>query len=446
MEEERSRAKQRIFNLSIILGCISTVCLIAELLLSKTNISFLTVISLCCLLLIFLASIKYHFDEKKFYVENSKQIAQDVIMSHASHDLRSPMNAIINFSDEEIIDIYDPKEMRNALAKINDSGRYMMTLINDLLTMANESQGFTLHEECTTIASCIEPALEMTMGRFNGKNQIVTIDYVNLDKYRYVLADAQRTKQIIMNLLSNATKYTDEGGRIEIIVENTSDSDDMVDLRLHIRDTGMGMSSSKRRAILRQFKNKTFSNSQELGLGLSTIFTLVDAMKGDVDIVAKEGRGTEFIISLKWPYTVKQEEEATHDYSILNGKNVLLVEDNTINAEIAQVLLSNKGITLDLAQNGEKGVAMFTHAMPHTYDAILMDIKMPVMDGYEATRKIRKSNHPEALQIPIIAMTAEAFDEDREKSLKAGMNAHITKPITPEELYAMLSNFFSRGI
>jgi CheY-like chemotaxis protein len=151
--------------------------------------------------------------------------------------------------------------------------------------------------------------------------------------------------------------------------------------------------------------------------------------------------GTEFIVTLNWKYTHKNNEQDMLDYSVLRGKNILLVENNMLNAEITRNILSNQGMMMDLASDGKQGVAMFTHAMPHTYDAILMDIRMPVMDGLEATSRIRHSTHPEAEIIPIIAMTADAFDEDRKKTADAGMNAHITKPIDPEELYITLTNY-----
>ena len=388
-----------------------------------------------------------HVDQTAVIEENEealKEYSHHLIMTHASHDLRTPMNAILNFSNPDLIKDHNPKELMESMAAINDSGRYMLTLINDLFTLTGiENDENLLHVESTTIASCVEPAIEMMRSRMQAKKQVVTVNYHDVDRYRYVNADPQRVRQIMMNLLSNANKYTPEGGYIDVLVEGEEVGDD-VNIRIHVKDNGMGIKADKLNTIRKAYKEKIVESNDVIGLGLSTVFILVNAMKGQLDVNSVEGEGTECIVSLKW--TVSSGiEESTYDFSILQGKNVLLVEDNTVNAEIAKVILENKGMTMDLAVNGQQGVAMFTHAMPHTYDLILMDVKMPIMDGLEATRVIRSSTHPEAAQIPIIAMTADAFENDRERTFNAGMNDHIIKPIEPEELYKTLSNFLSRG-
>lgn len=376
--------------------------------------------------------------------EAFKDYSHHLIMTHASHDLRTPMNAILNFSNPELIKDSNPKELMEAMAAINDSGHYMLTLINDLFTLTGmENDENLFHVESTTIASCVEPAIEMMHGRIQAKKQIITVNYHDVDKYRYVSADPQRVRQIMMNLLSNANKYTPEGGFIDVLVEGV-DVDDHIDVKIHVKDNGMGIEHGKLKAIQKAYRENIIENNDVIGLGFSTVFILVNAMKGDFHVESVEGEGTECIVSLQWPSS-NGPEESTYDFSILQGKNVLLVEDNTVNAEITKVILENKGMSMDLAVNGQQGVAMFTHAMPHTYDLILMDVKMPIMDGLEATRIIRASTHPEAAQIPIIAMTADAFENDRERTFNAGMNDHIVKPIDPEELYKTLSNFLSRG-
>lgn len=386
-------------------------------------------------------------DQRTVIEENEeafKDYSHHLIMTHASHDLRTPMNAILNFSNPELIKDSNPKELMEAMAAINDSGHYMLTLINDLFTLTGmENDENLFHVESTTIASCVEPAIEMMHGRIQAKKQIITVNYHNIDKYRYVSVDPQRVRQIMMNLLSNANKYTPEGGFIDVLVEGV-DVDDHIDVKIHVKDNGMGIEHNKLKAIQKAYRENIIENNDVIGLGFSTVFILVNAMNGDFHVESVEGEGTECTVSLQWPSS-NGPEESTYDFSILQGKNVLLVEDNTVNAEITKVILENKGMSMDLAVNGQQGVAMFTHAMPHTYDLILMDVKMPIMDGLEATRIIRASTHPEAAQIPIIAMTADAFENDRERTFNAGMNDHIVKPIDPEELYKTLSNFLSRG-
>ena len=180
----------------------------------------------------------------------------------------------------------------------------------------------------------------------------------------------------------------------------------------------------------------------EKGMGMTIVNALVKAMNGKITCESQEDKGTTFVINFRWPYCYKdQVEKITTDYSILDGKHILLVENNAMSAEVAKQILESQGMSMDLAVNGKDGVEIFTHAMPHTYDAILMDIRMPLMDGIEATQIIRQSTHPESDIIPIIAMTADAFDEDRQRTRDAGMNAHITKPINPQELFTTLTNY-----
>lgn len=389
-------------------------------------------------LVLFLSSAK----RQPAVIESNENIER--ILVRASHDLRTPMNTILNYSHEPLIEKYNPKELLEALSKINDAGAFMMTLMDDIVLMFS-NKDFKLKEQPTTIVSCIEPSVEMMMPRFKKMEQTVTLDFHEIDKYRYVMADEQRIKQILMNLLSNANRHTPVGGHIAVVVDgHMNDMDQCVNVNIRVKDTGVGMSKKQLSSLRQAFSGKQAHVGGDIGLGLSVVYRLVHAMHGDLKIKSIRDKGTEFVVSLKWNLTNKEDEEVTYDFSILQGKHVLLVDNNHMSIEIAMFLLENQGMTFDVAENGKEGVAMFTHAMPHTYAAILMDIKMPVMDGLEATRTIRASRHPEANQIPIIAMTANALEDDKKKSEEAGMNAHVAKPINPDELYRTLSNYISR--
>lgn len=363
------------------------------------------------------------------------------ILNHASHDIRTPMNTILNYARPSRVEKYNPKQMQEALATVYDAGEYVMTLMDDLVVMFN-NKDFTLNEKATTIISCIEPSVTMMSPRFKEKGQVITLNF-NVDKYCYINADEQRIKQILMNLLSNANRYTPNDGRIDVTVDGTIQDEQFIDLSIHVKDSGIGLSKEEVKTLSDVFADFDGLGNESLGLGLRVVYRLVHAMNGQLYIYSVPDQGSEFVVEIRCELT-SEDEEMVYDFSILKGKHVLLVENNKMSTEIATFLLENQGITFDVADNGKDGVAMFTHAMPHTYSAILMDIKMPVMDGLEATKQIRTSRHPEAEQIPIIAMTADALAEDKKKSFDAGMNAHVTKPINPDELYRTLSNYMNR--
>lgn len=361
------------------------------------------------------------------------------ILARASRDMRTPMNAIVNYSDDSMMDHYNPKQVKEAFKEINVSGKYMVTLIDDLLALCNvKEKRFTLNEKPHTIIETIETAANMSRKRFEEKQISFDVSYEHVDKFRYVLVDEVRIQQIIMNILANASKFTPNNGHVSLKVVG-EDHGDAITVHIHIKDDGVGMSEAKVAKILSADPKDI--GLEGTGMGMAIVNQLMGLLHGKITCHSKVNEGTEFIVTLNWKYTHKNNEQDMLDYSVLRGKNILLVENNMLNAEITRNILSNQGMMMDLASDGKQGVAMFTHAMPHTYDAILMDIRMPVMDGLEATSRIRHSTHPEAEIIPIIAMTADAFDEDRKKTADAGMNAHITKPIDPEELYITLTNY-----
>lgn len=366
---------------------------------------------------------------------------QNVAFSRASRDIRTLMNSILNFSSPELIENYNPQEMLNSLTKINNAGLYLMTVVDDLMATYHVSdQQIVLKENPTTIENVFNPIVELVTERFISKNQVFDVEYINIDKFRYVLVDAPRVQQIVMNLLTNANKYTPEGGHILFRVEGVSGEGESLDITITVKDNGQGMSKRKLNNLFKADPKQTFDKGH-YELGLAIVASLVKQMNGTISCTSQENQGSEFVVKFQWTYCHKNSFASTiRDFSVLRGKNILVVEDNEMNAEITKAILEKKGMMMDYAKDGAEGVAMFTHAMPHTYDAILMDIRMPVMDGIEACKKIRYSTHPESSIIPIIAMTADVFEADYQSSTDAGMDGYITKPLDPEELYITLSN------
>ena len=366
---------------------------------------------------------------------------QNVAFSRASRDIRTLMNSILNFSSPELTENYNPQEMLNSLSKINNAGLYLMTVVDDLMATYHVSdQEIVLKENPTTIENVFGPIVELVSERFVAKNQVFDVEYINIDKFRYVLIDAPRVQQVVINLLTNANKYTPEGGHILFKIEGASGEGNTLDLTITVKDDGQGISKRKLNNLFKKDPNQKF-NEGHFELGLAIVASLVNQMKGTITCTSKENEGSEFVVKFNWAYCHKNSYASTkRDFSILRGKNILVVEDNEMNAEITRAILEKKGMMMDYAKDGAEGVAMFTHAMPHTYDAILMDIRMPVMDGIEACKKIRYSTHPESSIIPIIAMTADVYEADYQSSTDAGMDGYITKPLDPEELYITLSN------
>jgi signal transduction histidine kinase/CheY-like chemotaxis protein len=438
--DERELLTKRV-GVIIALLCVAVVIYIVAMTMS---ISSRIILTIEILLLAAMAGIVIYalFENAKVMKKlNEDDHARQTILARASRDMRTPMNAIINYSDESMMSHYNPKQIQDSLKEINTSGKYMMTLIDDLLALCNvKEKKFELNEKPHTIVEMIDTTVSMSRERFEEKNIAFHVEYRKVDKFRYVLADEVRVQQILMNLLANASKFTPNDGHVSLIVEGQEKGEDGLDLILHVKDDGVGMSQDKIEKILSDDPKDISIEGPGMGMGI--VNQLIHLVNGHITCQSQEGAGTEFIVTLPLQYTSKNDSENVNfDYTVLKGKNILLVENNMLNAEITRNILSNQGMMMDLASDGKQGVAMFTHAMPHTYDAILMDIRMPVMDGLEATKLIRHSTHPEAEIIPIIAMTADAFDEDRKKTKEVGMDAHITKPIDPDELYITLSNY-----
>ena len=300
---------------------------------------------------------------------------------------------------------------------------------------------YQLEEFTSYIQAVIRPLCE-------GKNQKLIFDTQTVPG-KVPQMDILRTNQVYFNLLSNAVKYTPEGGQITVRVKLQQRQDDLIQIDSEISDNGIGMSEQFQKVLFEPFTQENRNDNSEMrgsGLGLAIVRKIMDAMDGTISVESKIGVGTTFRFSLCCSYVAEQDlkkkeaEIITHsDYSRLKGKHVLLCEDHPLNQEIAKTLLNGKGMIVEIAENGQSGVDYFAKSAVGFYDLILMDIRMPVMDGYEAVRQIRRLDRTDAGTVPIIAMTADAFDEDVRRCLAAGMQGHIAKPIDPELLYREIS-------
>jgi|GEM_PF-3978866 len=361
---------------------------------------------------------------------------QDIAFTRVAKDIRELMNTILNLSDESMVQTYNPIDMNDALTKVNASGSYLMSAVNDLFAIYKVSgHAFNLQEAPETIEGIFVPVIEMTAPMFESKNQHFTVDMDDVDRFRYVNVDAPRIQQILMNLLSNASKFTPEDGHITLSV-NTGDQDDHVEVDVIVTDDGIGMSQDCLDAIMDVSIDDIGTTRQ---MGMTIISSLTEAMGAKVTCESSEGEGSKFTVHFSWAYVNKDAGAEDDDFSVLAGKHILLVEDNEMNANITRVILDRVNVSVDCAYDGRQGVAMFMHAMPHTYDAILMDLRLPVLGGADAARAIRESTHPEAAGIPIIAMTADVSEDTFNESREAGMNEYITKPIDPLRLFRILS-------
>jgi signal transduction histidine kinase len=402
-----------------------------------------------------LQRIKTHLSliDHKLEAQNASRAKSD-FLSHMSHEIRSPLNAVIG-----MINIAtktdDPKTIKNYLEKAGNASRYVMGVINDILDMSKiEANKLELSFTEFNFESMVKNIIDITSVRAEEKNQKITVN-VSKDIPPFLISDELRLSQVITNLLTNAIKFTPESGKVELSTEKTEDSpcmqgaDSEVTLKIIVADSGIGISPEQQKKLFTSFNQADSSITKNFGgtgLGLAISKRIVELMQGTIWVESELGRGAKFIFTIKTKKGTGNTDKvlstgspAESNEACLNFKDytVLIAEDVDINREIISALLENTGITIDFAENGKLAVSMFTKHSGK-YNMILTDVHMPEMDGYETTRTIRAFELPQAKQIPIIAMTADVFQEDIEKCRLAGMNDHITKPIVPDALYAIL--------
>lgn len=365
--------------------------------------------------------------------------AKTSFLFNMSHDIRTPMNAILGFTKIACNNMDNREKLADSLNKIQDSGNHLLQLINEVLDMSRiESGKVILSENVCNLIEVIENVRDLLQTELDKKNLSIKIDASGV-KDEWVYCDNLKLNQILLNLLSNAVKFSKPYDVITItIYQNKSNIKEYAVYKLHIKDNGIGMSQEFQSRIFEPFEREhtsTVSKTQGTGLGMSITKNLVDLMGGTIEVYSELNKGTEFVLhfTFKIQNGIQQVREIAADddlpYTDFSSKRLLLVEDNELNREIAIEILSEDGFIIETAEDGQIALEMVKNSSPGYYDAILMDIQMPVMNGYQATKEIRKLGIKGLADIPIIAMTANAFDEDKKEALANGMNYHIAKPI-----------------
>ena len=365
-----------------------------------------------------------------------------------SHDIRTPLNAILGFNDLAKKHLDDPGAVKRYLDKISISGSHLLDLVNDVLDMSHiESGQVYLAEDRIDLPAVFEDLHTMVAGSAQEAEIELVFDTASIQHAR-VIGDELKLKKILMNILGNAVKFTGKGGTVVFSAEERSlRTSEYAHFLLRICDNGCGMSKEFQQHAFEAFAREHDSADGSIsgtGLGLSIVKSLVNAMGGSINLKSTQGVGTEFTISLHLkvaegnaaPEPIAASEKRGDE--TLTGKHILLVEDNEFNREIACEILSEAGFTVSTAEDGQVALEKVTNSDSNLFDLILMDIQMPRMNGYEATRAIRELPDPARASLPIIALTANAFSSDRDEALAAGMDGHISKPIDVNTLLAKI--------
>lgn len=375
--------------------------------------------------------------------------AKSDFMSRMSHDIRTPLNAVIGMNYIAEANLDNREKLENCHKEIAFSANYLLELINDMLDMQKiESGKLTLNSEPFSMLELQKSVETINRTRMEEKGIRFVVQDSGFETWNY-MGDKLRVSQVLMNLLSNACKFTEPGGSVvlEATVQKKQEKMDLV--RFSVTDTGIGMSEEYLSRLGRPFEQETSGTASEhggSGLGLSIVYSLVALMGGTIEVKSEKGKGSSFTVILPLERAAAPEpvaEAASRQPVLLHGKRVLLLEDNAINREIASELLSMEGVDVETAENGKIGLELFEQSEPGYYQMIVTDIRMPVMDGYEFARTVRGLNREDAHVIPIVAMSANAFDEDVKQSLASGMDDHLKKPIVVEEIRAALQKYLS---
>ncbi len=409
-------------------------------------ISAFSILIIFAVVVIAKARVKAANMQKAIAKAEAENMAKSEFLSRMSHEIRTPMNAIVGLST--LISMKDniPQDIRKSLAKLNDSSRYLLGLINDILDMSRIDQGMmTIADENFSLDRVLDEICSIMQAQAQRK-QIKLLSKVQV-KHTDLTGDPIRLKQVLMNLLSNAVKFTPKDGQVFLTVEEIETTDTGAAYRFCVSDSGVGISKEDISRIFESFEqigsNRT--RSQGTGLGLPISRNIVELMGGTLKVKSEVGSGSEFYFTISLPFG-KPVETHVQNASAETFANYrfLLAEDNLLNAEIATDLFTAEGAQVELAADGVEAVKMFHKSQPGYFDLILMDLQMPNMDGLEATRTIRTSSHPEAKSIPIIALTANTFQEDRDMAKAVGMNDFLAKPLDMDLIHVVLQKWLSK--
>lgn len=377
-------------------------------------------------------------------------LAKTRFLSNMSHDIRTPMNAILGYAQLMVNELKGKNlpEISEYLKKLQQSGNLLLSIINNVLDMARiESGRMEIDENYGRIEDIWQTLFEVFGDEAKKKNLV--LQYTINVEHENILTDTTKVKEIFVNILSNAIKYTSSGGSVKVSVDELPcDEDGYMMVRTRVSDTGIGMSQEYLTNIFEAFtreQNTTKSKIAGTGLGMSIVKKYVDLLGGTINVESELGKGSTFTVTLKHRiadesyYVKKYIEESGTGSEILEGRNILLAEDNDLNAEIAEAILESAGLKIERVEDGIQCVNRIEKMPADTYDMILMDIQMPQMDGYKATQAIRNLPDEDKASIPIVAMTANAFEEDKRDAIAAGMNGHIAKPIQVDKMLSILS-------
>ena len=389
--------------------------------------------------------------------------AKSTFLSNMSHDIRTPMNAIVGYLNlaKDLHKICEacplylnkpckddvPDKMFDFLKKIDASSQHLLALINDVLEMSRiESGKMELELDGMNIVTALDEVHDMFATQMAGKKINFSVDSSEV-RDKFVICDKNRLNRVLLNLLSNAYKFTPEGGEISVTLKQISEVRDVfADYELRVKDSGIGMTPEFAAKVFEAFERErtsTVSKIQGTGLGMAITKSIVDLMGGTIKVITAPGEGTEFIIEITFELAEDMQEEIIDEKAAqvvdFTNKKLLLVDDIEVNREIAKMLLESEGFIVDTASDGSEAVKKVAESAAGDYDAVLMDIQMPIMNGYEAAREIRKLDNKRLASVPIIAMTANAFSEDVKNALDSGMNGHIAKPIDVPKMMETLA-------
>ena len=379
--------------------------------------------------------------EAKLSAAEEASNAKSFFLSNMSHDIRTPLNAIIGYTTLANRDGVTYEEKSGYIGKIEKAGRQLLDIVNDVLDMRRIENGkLSLEPTCVNLEDCVRDADDLVRTQLEAKGIELTVS--SEVAHKWVLCDKVMLDRALMNLLCNAGKFTEENGSVSLRLTELPGTDETGAYEIRVKDTGIGMSPEFVEHLFTPFERErtsTVSKTQGTGLGMAITKSIIDLMDGSISVQTEKGKGTEFIITVSFPIAEPEEEvrPEEEDFSF-DGMRALLVEDNMINMEIAQLLLEQAGFLIETAENGKIALEMTAASEPGYYDVILMDIQMPIMDGHAATQAIRALPDARLAAVPIIAMTADAFQEDVKKAEQAGMNGHIGKPLDIPEMMATL--------